>query len=134
MNQKRIYVSGKFTGSSDEEEQENIRLACTYGKELWRIGFAALTPHTNCNLLSQEARVLGLPYEAFLEFDLWILTFFDAIFMLPNWRDSKGAGRERALALALKIPIFHNLNEAREWLWREQERVDKFTKPPREAL
>lgn len=121
MRRPTVYVSGKFTGVSNDEERANIKLACQFGAQLWQLGFAAYTPHTNCMMLTETSKKLGVAYEDHLDFDLWLLTMFDAIYMLPNWEDSPGAIREKALASSMKIPVFYSIEAARAWLRNRKE-------------
>jgi len=122
MNRPTIYVSGKFTHPERERVRENIILALHYAKQLWKMGFAVFCPHSNAPWLADE---IYTPYGEILGFDLWILTEFDCIFMLPNWRDSPGAQKELYLAKMMKIPVFFNFKQARAWLrGRDEEKEE----------
>ena len=48
-----------------------------------------------------------LGYEDWLKGDLEILKRCDAIIMVHNWEDSKGANKEHQLAVDLDIPIYY---------------------------
>jgi len=69
-------------------------------------------------------------YEDFLDGDPAIIDRCDAVVLLPNWLDSKGATRERAYALNRGIPVF-------EWP-QQRDYLAEFSRPldqrPREMV
>lgn len=107
-----VYVSGPYTAPTREGVIQNCRMAYEHSVRLWKAGFGVFCPHYNT--LFMETR--QVPYESFMEFDLMMVRRVDCVYMLPGWRDSKGAVREHDLALSLKKPIFYNLAQARHYL------------------
>lgn len=84
----RVYISGPITGHDDYKEKfaaadERLRAA---GYKVFNP--AKLGEHLN-----------NLTYEETLKVDLVILNSCDAIYMLPGWRQSRGANREYGYAL-----------------------------------
>lgn len=86
----RIYISGKITGLEYEEYMHNFNRA---EQKLKEKGFSVINP----------ARVNGeLPadttYEEYMRMSFVMLDMADGIYMLRNWKESKGAKREYAKA------------------------------------
>lgn len=96
-----IYVAGKYTG----DVQANIDEAVKVAGELWRIGHAVICPHANSAHF--EDYFPEVPWEAYLEGDFNIISRCDALVMVPNWTDSKGAKMEHEYAGKLGIPIYY---------------------------
>lgn len=90
---KVIFVSGPYRGQDWVEVDNHIRRAREAAVKLWRDGWAVICPHSNTSHFD------GLcPDEVWLEGDLEILKRCDAIYMLKDWRASKGAKAELDLA------------------------------------
>ena len=47
LQMKLVYIAGPFRGSSAWDIEENIRVAERAALEVWKMGAAALCPHTN---------------------------------------------------------------------------------------
>jgi len=101
MEQRRIYISGKITGNKNY--LEDFSKAEEFLKTEWpeavvfnpaKIG-EALPP---------------LTHDEYMRFSFLQIVLSDAVFMLPNWEDSKGACMEYGYAKALDIPIFYAKN------------------------
>lgn len=97
---KLIYVAGKYRGKTINETYENIQVARQASTELWQKGYAVLCPHTNTSFMD------GLvPDDTFLQGTMEILRRCDAIYLLPNWKQSEGARAEFALADELGLEV-----------------------------
>ena len=96
-----IYVAGKYTG----DVQSNIDAAVKVAGELWRIGHAVICPQANSAHF--EDYFPEVPWEAYMEGDFNIIARCDALVMVDNWKDSKGATMEHEYAESLKIPIYY---------------------------
>jgi nucleoside 2-deoxyribosyltransferase len=101
---KVVYVAGKFRGPSAWDIECNIRQAEALALEVWRMGAAALCPHTNTRFFQNAA-----PDDVWLQGDLVLLERCDAMITVDNWRDSSGACAEVEHAKANGIPVFHDL-------------------------
>jgi len=101
---KVIYVAGPYRASSEWGVAENIRRAEKAAVELWKRGWAVICPHKNTAFFGGAC-----PDVVWLEGDKELLRRCDAIFMLDEWEDSKGATEELALATKLKLAVFHQL-------------------------
>lgn len=108
---KLIYVAGPFRGPNSWEIEQNIRRAESLALEVWRLGAAALCPHTNTRFFQGAA-----DDKVWLEGDLEMLRRCDALILTPDWIKSSGARAEVAEANRLEIPVFHTLHELQFFL------------------
>lgn len=76
----RVYISGKITGEFNYKEKFD-----TAEKMLKKKGHIALNP---------TIIPLGLEYDQYIKIDLAMVDAADAIYMLDNWTDSRGANIE----------------------------------------
>jgi len=87
MGLKKIYISGAIT--SDPAYRQKF---ATAEKRLEHQGHIAINP----------ARLpAGLDYEEYMYIHLATITICDSIYMLPCWKDSPGAQREKHFAEVL---------------------------------
>jgi len=98
-----IYVAGKYRGQSEREVFENIICARRAALKLWEANWAVICPHTNSIFMGSQ---LGGD-EKFIEGDLEIVRRCDAIFMLRDWSDSKGATLEREEAIKAGLEVYY---------------------------
>jgi hypothetical protein len=109
-----IYTSGKYTatnpdGSFDIDQiEKNIQLAREHTIKLWEKGYTVLCPHLNTAHFEKDA---NLRWEDYINGDLELLSRCDICYMLPGWRDSKGALVEYSHAKKREIPIVTSLDE-----------------------
>ncbi len=71
---------------------------------LWKEGWVVFCPHKNA---AHFGGALGIPDGTWLEGDMEILRRCDAIYMLNNWKDSKGAILELQEASRLGLMILY---------------------------
>ena len=101
------YVAGPYRGKSKNkiinklQVIRNILAAREVAKELWRMGYAVLCPHSNTALFDGVA-----PDQTFLDGDLLILDRCDLIVLQGKWWDSKGTLGEIKRAKQNEMPIF----------------------------
>lgn len=105
-----IYIAGPYRADNAWDREENIRAAERLALEVWRLGHAALCPHTN-NRYFEGA----LPDNVFLDGDIAMLLRCDAVLMTPDWERSIGASRERDIAIRNGIPVFETLAALRSY-------------------
>lgn len=100
MAQLKMYISGQITGLP-------IEVARTKFKEaeimLRKIGVDAVNPFTVC----EEIESPGTTWTEYMVKDIEALLGCEAIFMLRNWGESKGARVEYAIAQSLGLKIWH---------------------------
>ncbi len=110
MTKKVIYVSGKYTAGKTKKQtvSENIDKARKVSIKLWNKGFAVLTPHLNTAGFETEKSITAT-YDDFIAGDLAFIDGMDALFMLDNWKESKGAVIEHEYAFKKGVPIFYSI-------------------------
>jgi hypothetical protein len=96
-----IYVAGKYTGNV----QANIDKAEQIAGALWGMGHAVICPHSNS--AHYEDKFPEVTWEAYLQGDFNMISRCDALVMVDNWKDSKGAKMEHEYALSLGIPVYY---------------------------
>jgi hypothetical protein len=107
---KVVYIAGPYRAPSEYEVVQNIRRAEALALEVWRAGAAAICPHMNTALWGGAA-----DDSVWLRGDLEILRRCDAMVCAPNWRQSKGACGEVALARELGLPVFETIVSFESW-------------------
>ena len=108
---KVIYVAGKYLGECDWDTYCNIHHARIAAKKLWDKGWAVICPHANTAFFGgvgeRDRDNLNGDWMKWLSGDLEIISRCDAIYMLNNWKDSKGAKMELAKAQELGLEVFY---------------------------
>jgi hypothetical protein len=107
-----VYTAGKYTAENPELIAANVAYAKAYAIEIARAipEIAVIVPH----LLYQDDWNLG--YDRYLEMDLKILSKCDAVFLLPNYKSSKGAQIEIDFCNDREIPMFESIGELKEFI------------------
>ena len=108
---KIIYIAGPFRGANAWDIEQNIRRAEELALSVWRLGAAAICPHTNTRFFQGAA-----PDAVWLEGDLEILRRCDAVMLTADWRGSSGAVREFEVAQDAGIPTFDRLDALSAWI------------------
>jgi hypothetical protein len=96
--QKTIYISGRITGLNPVVARELFDMAEVLLKEQ---GHHPINPMAIC--LLEE----GKPWEEYMLEDIRLLFDAHAIYMLPNWQESKGARVEHDIAYHLGKEIIY---------------------------
>lgn len=106
-----VYIAGKFAGTSPEDHQRNVEQAAAYRQPIADLGCYPVCPHTNTrDLGGPDGRGSG-PKDA----EFWyagsceLLRRCDVLLLIPGWRESRGAGMERDMAEAWRIPVVESL-------------------------
>ena len=97
IEHRKIYVSGKVSGLPYKEVQEKFKWHCAF---LSLKGYDAVNPLDVC--LFEDGR----EWQHYMEAALKALLGCDAIYLLKDWGQSKGARCEYALARELGLQIF----------------------------
>lgn len=111
---KVIYVAGPIRARGSFWKRElNIRDAEKVALELWRMGYAAICPHTMCRFYDDMN-----PKEAgyYLRGDLELIKRSDAVLLLDGWEDSSGSVDEHSFALKEGMLIFYGLEDFKGFL------------------
>ena len=106
-----IYTAGPITADTDWEREQNIRRAEEISLAIMKLGAAVFCPHTQARFFNGE-----MPWEEWIKRDLEVLSRCDAIFMIPNWKNSKGATAEHAFAKEHGMKILHGFGEVAAYL------------------
>lgn len=104
----KLYVSGPYTANTEEEVLDNVHKALDVGIALIKAGHHPFIPHLTHWIEKRAQRTLGegMPYEWYLQYDRYWLTFCDALYYLAP---SPGADLERGWALELGLPVYTRL-------------------------
>ncbi len=94
----RTYISGKITGLDITVAKNNFKEAEESLKQI------DLIPVNPMEIVPENK---DFKWEDYMLADIKELFNCEAIFMLSNWKDSKGARIERAIALEMEINIFY---------------------------
>jgi hypothetical protein len=97
MKKKKIYIAGKVTGEPIAEC--TIKFG-TAQKQIEALGFEAINPLE----LVGDFRT---PWDAAMRICIKALMDCDAVVLLPDWANSKGAMFEHEIAQTLEMPIFN---------------------------
>lgn len=100
-----VYVAGPYAGRTVNDIFENIMEARRAAYRLWNQGYAVICPHLNSMFMDGES--IEATRDMFVRGDLEILSRCDAIYMLQNWRLSKGAVMEHAEAKRLGLEVMY---------------------------
>lgn len=103
-----IFVSGPYSADTPEEIQANVDNAVAIGKALMAKGHYVIVPHSMTHNWDLDT---DLTWAHFMDNCIEQLLVSDAIFLLPDWRSSKGACIEQAHAVANRKIIFNSLEE-----------------------
>lgn len=108
---KLIYIAGPFRGTTPWDVECNVRASETLALAVWRMGAAALCPHTNTRFFDKQRED-----KVFLEGTLEMLRRCDAMILGDNWRRSSGTKCEIREAFRLGIPVFSGQIPLYIWL------------------
>jgi hypothetical protein len=81
---------------------------------LFRQGFAPFCPWHDKSYVTDNPHG-SFTVEQFYEFSMAWLDVSDAVFLLPDWKKSKGTLAEVERAKELGLPIFTSLTKLIEW-------------------
>lgn len=99
----KIYISGKITGLSLEDAFDFFELAEAH---LLNKGHDPINP-IKANGIDGTEKAVTASWRDYMMADIALLFDCDAIYMLKNWQDSKGAKIERAIAEHLGLQIHY---------------------------
>lgn len=103
-----LFLAGGYMSSDSNDIEKNIQLAEQHSIELWNRGFKVFSPHLNTRNFEVKAKA---EEEAYKELDMRMLQCCDAVFALPNWKESEGARAEIDEAKRLGKPIYYSLDK-----------------------
>ena len=121
---KIIYIAGPYRASTEWAVESNIRAAALTAATVLMHGAMPFCPHNN---LAHMGGVV--PDDQILDGDIEVLKRCDAIFVLPGWKDSEGATRERQVAAENAIPILYNESQLAAYLTMVEDEDDEAVFP-----
>lgn len=104
---KTIYISGACSADTKEGIKRNIQQARACAAVLIKKGWCVLIPHQNFYMMDEY----GIDYDTFMTMDIELMRRCDAVFMLSNWKASKGAVTEHDIADHNKMVIFYEITD-----------------------
>lgn len=107
---KLIYVAGKYSEKTYSEIDDNIRKAEYASVKLLSLGWAVITPHKNTAHYEIYEAAEKLNYKVFMDNNFEILQRCDALFLLKDWQNSKGARMEAEHARYGNMEIYEESN------------------------
>ena len=112
MEPTKIYISGKITGLPINDARHFFREGEIKAKKLNLISPAETVnpmtiPHPRAHALEEAHASEEEIWNAYMEGCIAALLTCDAIYMLKNWGDSKGARVEYAIAKELGLTIHY---------------------------
>ncbi len=102
MKKKIIYIAGPFRASTPWQIEQNIRTAEAAALALAKQNYIPLCPHTMYRFFQDS-----LPDQFWLSATLQLLNLCDAIYLLPNYKNSQGSLKELERAKELNLTILH---------------------------
>ena len=106
MKKSVIYLAAPYRSSTEWGTYLNITSAHFYAKEMWRRGWACISPVSNSAFMGE----LG-DHDKWMAGDIEILSRCDAICLCPGWERSVGCREEYAKALELGLTIYLSPDE-----------------------
>lgn len=108
---RNLYISGPYTAKTFDDIDINISKARKTAVTCMKKGWYPRTPHLNtAHFEIYEDELKEVNYDYWLKGAISLLLTCDAILMMKDWKDSKGAKIEHKIAESLYIPIFYEEN------------------------
>jgi len=111
-NVPTVYISGPFSENGEHTVEDHIAIAERVARDCYENGIGFICPHANTSQFGDCTEQED--HRFFLDVDLKIMLGCDAILMLPNWRNSKGATEEHEYAKLIGMPIYYCSPESPE--------------------
>jgi len=97
-NPPLIYIAGPYSADSSAMVAHNVRRAAQWAGVVVGQGYGVMCPHTHTHGVARESGLDPFDHDLWMRQSLLTLDRCDGILMLPRWRDSSGARREREYA------------------------------------
>lgn len=116
---KIVYIAGPYTGKTHDyrsyfEIERNIGVAAEAAAWLVDNGYGYFCPHLHSRHFEVITPEVGANF--WYTMDLKFLDMCDALLLVGDWLDSKGALAEKDRALGIGIPVFYNTSALLEGL------------------
>jgi len=108
----RIYIAGAYTSPDPAIVRENVERAIEAGRQVYLKGHIPIVPHVTHYLHTEWLKQgTDAPYGFWVRLGLYQLHHCEALLLLPNWSQSKGARVEFAEAIEMEIPIYFDVED-----------------------
>lgn len=98
-----VYISGPMTPRNGFTEKQNCDEAMLVFERLLDLGIPAFAPQAFIDV--------SLSYETMMTYDLAVINRCTHMLMMPRWKTSPGANRERIHAMNLPIPVYESIED-----------------------
>ena len=120
-----VYTAGPITAEHPSDRFQHCITAWQYALQIWKRGHGVICPQFNTLFMDSAT----IPWGTFMNADYqMVLRACDAMLMLPDWTESKGAAKERRLALDNGIPVFYWDGLVDFWKFLETDEEENPTK------
>jgi len=103
---KIIYLSHPYRSGTEWGVWLNIHSAHLYAKDLWRKGYAVISPVSNTAFMGELD-----DFEHWMAGDLEILGRCDILVLAPGWERSEGCKMEYSKAIELGLKVYEDIEE-----------------------
>ena len=112
---KLVYVAGRYTGKDMFEVEGNVRAAKAVALELGRRRIQFICPVIHTAHFESYLGDEDPGYDFWIGMTMEMLRRCDAVFLVSNWKQSKGATAEFEFARANGTPIFDDFETLDVW-------------------
>ena len=102
-----VYIAGPITAKDGYIVEENVAAGLKTFLELVRLGIPSYSPQ----LIAAFPSALDIDWERWMELDYSIMRHCTHMLMLPRWKTSEGAMKERIFADALNLRVCESIKE-----------------------
>lgn len=107
-----VYISGPMTAKNGHTIEENTAQGLQYFLMLTKLGIPSFCPHLNAGF----PECFMISWDIWLDYDLAVIDRCTHMLMLPRWKESDGAIKEKDYAESIELPILYSITELAELL------------------
>lgn len=109
---KLIYIAGPYTADTEELVKANVRRAEEVGQQVLLRGFIPIIPHKISSHWDTWGILTHWTHDDWLQaFCMPLLLRCDAILLIEGWESSKGATKEKAVAIYNGLAVYYNVTD-----------------------
>ena len=102
-----VYLSGPITATPGHSVESNVAAALAVFLHCIRRGIPAFCPQ----LAAAFPSAFDVPYETWMLYDFAVIDRCTHMLMLPRWRESAGAIREKDYAFLRGMPVLYSVED-----------------------